>query len=234
MNRRLAKLTRILIPGAFALLALATAAAAQTAPGGASFDLFGSHSVVYSSPGGFTFHAESLGVRGAYRFTSVWAGEAALSRSNGDHPLWNGDISAKAYLFQTDRFALYALAGLQDHDADTKLLDLPDNRAAEPAGAGTEIEQPVGRFEHGARRDRNGDRLGGASLSTPGDPRPLAHQPPRRQEPLGGLHPGVRLAVLRAAPAQSDCRIEEALLRATSPGASTFSALRTPSSTTAA
>jgi hypothetical protein len=137
MNRRFAKLTRILIPGAFALLALAAAAAAQTEPGGASFDLFGSHSVVYSSAGGFTFHAESLGVRGAYRFTSLWAGEAALSRSNGDHPVWNGDISAKATLFQADRFALYALAGPGVHRED--FAGRSADASTVHAGIGTEI-----------------------------------------------------------------------------------------------
>lgn len=137
MNRSLAKLTRSLVPGAFALLALAASATAQTEPGSLSFDLFGSHSVVYSSSGGFTFHAESLGVRGAFHFTSVWALEAALSRSNGNHPLWNGDLSAKATFFQADRFALYALAGPGIRRED--LAGRWDGVSTVHAGIGTEI-----------------------------------------------------------------------------------------------
>jgi hypothetical protein len=137
MNRRFAKLARSLAPAAFALLALPASAAAQMESSGSSLELFGSHSVVYSSSGGFTFHAESLGVRGAFRFTSVWAVEAALSRSNGDHPIWNGDVSAKAYVFRANRFALYALAGPGVHHEE--LAGRTDDASTVHAGIGTEI-----------------------------------------------------------------------------------------------
>ena len=56
-------------------------------------------------------HAESFGVRGGFHLTRIWTVEAALSRSSHDYPYWNGDVSAKAYLFQADRFRFFALAG---------------------------------------------------------------------------------------------------------------------------
>jgi hypothetical protein len=97
-----------------ACLAIPAAAAAQEEPRGLSLDLFGGASATYtrsSSRRGLTLHAESYGVRGGFSLTRVWSVEAELSRSTGDISAWNGDLSAKAYLVQADRFRLFVLAG---------------------------------------------------------------------------------------------------------------------------
>ena len=95
-----------------ALLALPAAAAAQDdEPRGLSFDLFGGASAIYSSSSGLSLHTESVGARGGFSLTRVWTVEAALSRSSGDRVTWNGEVSAKAYLVQADRFRLFILAG---------------------------------------------------------------------------------------------------------------------------
>jgi hypothetical protein len=101
-----------------AFLALPAAAAAQDEPRGPSFEVFGGASAIYSSSRGLTLHSESFGVRGGFHLTRVWTVEAELSRSNGDISVWNGDLSAKAYLFQADRFRLFVLAGPGIHRED--------------------------------------------------------------------------------------------------------------------
>jgi hypothetical protein len=111
MNRRLDALFRALILAACALPLWSSSAAAQDEPRGASFELFGGAAAFDSSDRGFSLHAESLGARGGFRLTRIWTVEAELSRSSDYRILWNGDLSAKAYLFQAERFRLFALAG---------------------------------------------------------------------------------------------------------------------------
>lgn len=105
MNRRAFPLL------ACALLALPLSASAQDEPRGASFQVFGGAGAVYSSRTGLSLHTESTGVSGGFSLSRVWTLEAALSRSGSDNPAWNGEISAKAYLFQADRFRLFGLVG---------------------------------------------------------------------------------------------------------------------------
>jgi hypothetical protein len=111
MSRRAVPFRPILISLTCALLALPIAAAAQDEPRGPSFEVFGGGAAIYSSSRGLTLHTESFGVRGGFSLTRVWSVEAELSRSTGDVSAWNGDLSAKAYLFQADRFRLFVLAG---------------------------------------------------------------------------------------------------------------------------
>src|SRR4051794_40055177 len=94
---------------AFALMALP--AAAQDEPRGPSFELFGGAGALYSSSSGLSLHTETVGARGGFSLTRVWTVEAALSRTSGDPITWNGEVSAKAYLFQNERVRLFALAG---------------------------------------------------------------------------------------------------------------------------
>jgi hypothetical protein len=119
MSRRAVPFRPALILLACALLALPAAAAAQEdEPRGLSFDLFGGASAIYSSSSGLSLHTESVGARGGFSLTRVWTVEAALSRSSGDRVTWNGEVSAKAYLVQADRFKLFALAGPGIHRED--------------------------------------------------------------------------------------------------------------------
>jgi len=92
-------------------MALPAAAAAQDEPRGPLFELFGGAGAIYSSSSGLSLHTETLGARGGFSLTRVWTVEAALSRTSGDPVNWNGEVSAKAYLFQTERVRLFALAG---------------------------------------------------------------------------------------------------------------------------
>lgn len=96
---------------AFTPMALPAAAAAQDEPRGPSFELFGGAGAIYSSSSGLSLHTETLGARGGFSLTRTWTVEAALSRTSGDPITWNGEISAKAYLFQAERVRLFALAG---------------------------------------------------------------------------------------------------------------------------
>jgi hypothetical protein len=109
MNQKTGRYIRILIPVAFALLAPSAAAFAQEDPHGFAVELFGGYFAGSSS--GITTHDDTLGVRGSYRFGSVWAVEAAVSRVNESTALWNDELSVKAYLVQRDRFGLFVLAG---------------------------------------------------------------------------------------------------------------------------
>jgi len=106
MFSKMSPLSRI----AFALsLAAASPAAAQEEHRGFSLDLFGSYFTVTAD--GDSANDEGYGLRGSYRFTNVWAVEGALARLADDDEVWIGDLSAKAYLVDTSRFELYALAG---------------------------------------------------------------------------------------------------------------------------
>lgn len=111
MIRRDVPLRLILTFLAFTPMALPTAAVAQDEPRGPSFELFGGAGAIYSSSSGLSLHTETLGARGGFSLTRVWTVEAALSRTSGDPVTWNGEVSAKAYLIQADRFKLFALAG---------------------------------------------------------------------------------------------------------------------------
>ncbi len=129
-----------LILSAFALLALPLSAAAQEEPRGASFELFGGASSAYSRGSGrsdLTLHAESFGVRGGFHLTDVWSLEAELSRSSHDGPAYDGEVSAKAYLFQTDRFRLFGLAGAGLHHEDAS--GRSNDSSTVHAGIGAEI-----------------------------------------------------------------------------------------------
>ena len=94
-----------------AMMALPIAAAAQDEPRGPSFELFGGAGALYTSSSGLSLHTEAIGARGGFSLTRVWTVEAALSRTSGDPVTWNGEVSAKAYLFQNERVRLFALAG---------------------------------------------------------------------------------------------------------------------------
>jgi hypothetical protein len=112
MNSKTGRRIQILIPVVFALLVPSSAAFAQADAHGLAVELFGGYFAGYSSTNGLTIHEDTLGVRGSYRFTRVWAVEAAVSRMNeSSFTFWNEELSAKAYLFQRDRFGLFALAG---------------------------------------------------------------------------------------------------------------------------
>jgi hypothetical protein len=110
MFSRTSPLSRIAFAAALSLAAASVPAAAQEEHRGFSLDLFGSHFTV--SADGDSASEEGFGLRGSYRFTNVWAVEGALSRLKDDDDLWIGDLSAKAYLIDANRFELYALAGL--------------------------------------------------------------------------------------------------------------------------
>jgi len=103
---------------AFALMALPAAAAAHDESHGPSFELFGGAGALYSSSLALRLHTATAGTRAGYSLTRVWTVEAALSRSSGDRVTWNGEVSAKAYLVQADRFKLFALAGPGIHRED--------------------------------------------------------------------------------------------------------------------
>lgn len=85
-------------------LAVASPASAQSEVRSPSFDFFGARTTR-----GDSFHTESYGVRGGFRFNNVWALEGSLSRSNGSNS-WDGDAAVKAYFLHADRFELYAVA----------------------------------------------------------------------------------------------------------------------------
>ena len=104
---------------AFALMALPAAAAAQDESHGPSFELFGGAGALYSSSSSLSLQTETVGTRGGFSLTRVWTVEAALSRTSGDPVTWNGEISAKAYLFQNERVRLFALAGPGIRHEDT-------------------------------------------------------------------------------------------------------------------
>ena len=122
---------------AFAMMALPIAAAAQDEPRGPSFEVFGGAGAIYSSSRGLSLHTESVGVRGGFSLTRVWTVEAALSRTNSDPTTWNGEVSAKAYLFQAERVRLFALAGPGIHRED--LSGGSADASSVHAGIGAEI-----------------------------------------------------------------------------------------------
>lgn len=106
MKPRFKTLLCSLILAACALSILSSSAAAQTEDHGPAFDIFGGY--LGSSGSG---HPRTFGIRGSYRFTDVWAVEAAFAKVDIGGQVWFGDVSAKAYLVDTSRFEVYALGG---------------------------------------------------------------------------------------------------------------------------
>lgn len=124
MSRRLAVFP-ITLAAVLMIVLGSSAAHAQDENRGFSLDLFGSY--VTAESDGDTASEESWGLRGSYRFTNVWALEAALStiREEGTDSYW-GDVSLKAYVFRADRFQGYLLGGagllkVEDFDEETTL-----------------------------------------------------------------------------------------------------------------
>jgi hypothetical protein len=140
MNRRLSRLTRTLMLTGLSLVALVAGAAPASAQREltASLELFGSHGVVYSSGGHFTFHQESLGVRGGAQFGGPFGIEASVQRSNGNDTVYDFDLSAKYYFVQRERFGFYALAGPGDRHENT-FFGSETDRGTLHLGVGTEI-----------------------------------------------------------------------------------------------
>lgn len=106
------RIHRLSITFATALLSFAIAspdALAQDVETSASFELFGAR--VEPTDSGADFHTEAYGLRGGYRLSNAWTLEGSLSRLDEDVDVWFGDVSAKVYAFQADRFRLYALGG---------------------------------------------------------------------------------------------------------------------------
>jgi hypothetical protein len=105
-----------------------SAAQAQEEHRGFSLDLFGSYFTAEAD--GDTANEESWGLRGSYRFTNVWALEAALSTVREDDVnAYFGDVSLKAYLVDTSRFEGYLLGGagslkVEDEEETTLHLGL--------------------------------------------------------------------------------------------------------------
>lgn len=138
MSRRAVPFRLILTVLVLTMMALPAAAAAQDEPHGLSFELFGGPAAIDSSSTGLSLHTESVGARGGFSLTRAWTLEAALSRANGDPVSWNGEVSAKAYLFQAERVRLFVLAGpgirredLSGGSADTTTVH---------AGIGVEVD----------------------------------------------------------------------------------------------
>ena len=105
MTRRTHRFSMTFAAALFSL-AGASSALAQSDERGAAFELFGARVQQIEEP---SFHTESYGLRGGFRFGRVWALEASVSRLNEDVDVWFGDLSAKAYVAHWDRFELYAL-----------------------------------------------------------------------------------------------------------------------------
>jgi hypothetical protein len=122
MTRRIHRLS-ITFAAALLSLAIVSPASAQDVEPGPSFEVFGAR--VEPTDSDVDLHTESYGLRGGYRFSNVWALEGSISRLNEDVDVWFGDLSAKAYAFQSDRFGIYALAGpgvFKAEDEDEELM----------------------------------------------------------------------------------------------------------------
>jgi outer membrane protein with beta-barrel domain len=118
------RIHRLSIPFATALLSLAAVspALAQDVETKASFELFGAR--VEPTDSDADFHTEAYGLRGGYRLNNSWTLEGSVARLDEDVDVWFGDVSAKVYAFQSDRFRLYALGGpgvYKVEDLDEKL-----------------------------------------------------------------------------------------------------------------
>lgn len=97
-------------PLAVVTLTVVTLASAHAeGPPGPTFELFGGY---VRSTGGGGEHSESYGLRGSYRFGGTWALEGELGRFNEEGSVGFGEVSGKAYLVDTSRFEIYALAGM--------------------------------------------------------------------------------------------------------------------------
>jgi hypothetical protein len=102
---------------------------AQDEPGWQA-ELFGASLHLYDD--GDEASDQGYGLRGAYRFTSRWAVEAALYKVNEDEvDIFVGDLSAKVTLADLTSFSLYAVAGpglvriaVDDFDVDEETYHL--------------------------------------------------------------------------------------------------------------
>ena len=125
----------ILLAATLAFLGTAADAGAQEADRGFSLGLFGAYFT--SESGGDTADEEAWGLRGSYRFTNVWAVEAALSTLRDDGTgVYFGDLSAKAYFFHADRFEAYLLGGA----GLLRIDDLDEEETTLHLGLGTELK----------------------------------------------------------------------------------------------
>ena len=104
MTRQIHQLSGLFAVALFSL-AVVSPASAQSEVRSPSFDFFGAR----TSGGSDSFHTESYGVRGGFRFNNVWALEGSLSRGNGSNS-WDGDAAVKAYFLHASRFEMYAVA----------------------------------------------------------------------------------------------------------------------------
>lgn len=103
--------------------------AAQAEPGWQA-ELFGASIHLYDD--GDEASDQMYGLRGAYRFTSRWAVEAALGKVNEDEvDVFVGDLSAKYIFADLQSFSLYAVAGpglvriaVDDFDVDEETYHL--------------------------------------------------------------------------------------------------------------
>jgi hypothetical protein len=111
MFRRIRGFSRILTLAVAFLIAVSSSAFAQSERRGGSFDLFGAYVRPIDAGSDGDASTEAYGLRGGYRFTDTWAVEASLSKLNEDVDLYFGDLSLKAFVFHSDRFEIYALAG---------------------------------------------------------------------------------------------------------------------------
>jgi hypothetical protein len=134
MSRRFAA-SRMTLAAALAFALTSVEASAQEADRGFSLDLFGSYITAESD--GDTADEETWGLRGSYRFTNVWALEAAVSnlREEGTDAYF-GDLSAKAYLLHTDRFEGYLLGGV----GLLRIDELDEDETTLHLGLGAEIK----------------------------------------------------------------------------------------------
>lgn len=115
MSRRLP--LHILLAAALCLPVLTPSLHAQDEKRGFSLDLFGAYLSLTSQDG--REPEKSVGLRGSYRFTNVWALEGVIVQSteNGDVDQLI-DFAAKAYLIDTSHFEAYAVGGVGHSSLD--------------------------------------------------------------------------------------------------------------------
>jgi hypothetical protein len=115
MSRRLP--LRIPLAAALCLLVLPPSVRAQEETRGFSLDLFGAYLSVTSQDG--RDPEKSVGLRGSYRFTNVWALEGVIVQSTEDGDVDRLiDLAAKAYLIDTSHFEVYAVGGVGHSSLD--------------------------------------------------------------------------------------------------------------------
>jgi hypothetical protein len=134
MNRRILEICTIPALAALIFLGVSSSASAQDENPGASIDLFGARVDTVESSAG---HANSYGLRGGYRFNSVWALEGSAEHVDEGFTNWFVDLSAKAFLIDTSHFEIYGLAGPGLFRVSA--FGESDNQATVHAGLGAQI-----------------------------------------------------------------------------------------------